>query len=56
MSVMRESRDTEGEKSHVVFTIKKPNEKKKKKCSFSTWNKPRSTTQDSVKPTTSPSL
>jgi hypothetical protein len=37
MSVMRDSRNSEGEKSHVVFSSTSP--KKDKKASFSTFNK-----------------
>ena len=51
---MRESRDTEGDKSHVVFSIKEPNESKDKKCTFSTFNK--KNIYDTIQPMVTPSI
>ena len=60
-TVMRESRDSEGDKSHVVFTIKQPNETNEKNCTYSTFNRPksvrpRSSANDTLKAPTAPSL
>jgi len=51
---MRESRDSEGQTSHVVFTIKEPNESKDKKCSYSTFDNNKKVVYDT--PSTAPSL
>ena len=44
----------EGDRSHVVFSIKQQNESKDKKCTYSTFNKPK--LFDTIQPKCAPTV